>query len=354
MINFAAFEIARQKYPRQETPFLSELREIAHSKKIYQGLKILHNIPLTLASILKIETLLLGGANVTVSCISFLSPEQEAIDILKAAQVEVQIEHHFKGEYDFHLDCCGELLHLAPPKIGAIELTQTGSERYKRSSFSYPLVSVDDSVLKYLETFLGTGDGFLRGLIATLGSKIQDQLFVVFGYGKVGKGLVHALTKVTHDIIVIDVNPDAIESAKKKGLTVINGGDIPLVKDTIKNAYCVVTATGIKGILSDFYHFNKSDFAHSLLANMGADDEYGENFNANDVLFKKRPLNFSIPEPTTMKYLDPILYAHNVGIDVVLSQPIKAGYNPFPEQLAQVILQKWATFHHENLLEIAL
>lgn len=134
----------------------------------------------------------------------------------------------------------------------------------------------------------------------------------------------------------------------------MNGGDIPLVKDTIKNAYCVVTATGIRGILSDFYHFNKSDFAHSLLANMGADDEYGENFNANDVLFKKRPLNFSIPEPTTMKYLDPILYAHNVGIDVVLSQPIKAGYNPFPEQLAQVILQKWATFHHENLLEIAL
>ncbi len=146
MINFNAFESARKRYTKNCMPFLYELRNLAQDKKMYHGLKILHNIPLTIEAVLKIEILLLGGAEVTASCISSLSPSLDAIDILKSANVEVQIEHDFKKTYDFHLDCCGELLNISPPEIGAVELTQTGSALYKKANCFYPIISVHHCV----------------------------------------------------------------------------------------------------------------------------------------------------------------------------------------------------------------
>jgi hypothetical protein len=44
------------------------------------------------------------------------------------------------------------------PTMGVVEVTGTGSPP------AYPVISVDDSQLKYFETILGTGDGCMRGL----------------------------------------------------------------------------------------------------------------------------------------------------------------------------------------------
>jgi adenosylhomocysteinase len=355
MINFSAFEFAHQIYPRENIPFLSELAKTVYKDKRYDGLKILHNIPLTIEAVLKIEVLALGGADITASCITVLPPSQAAIDILTAANIKVQIEHKFDEDYDICLDCCGELIDKVAPRIGAVELTQTGSEIYKNraASLNYPVLSVDDSKLKVLETFFGTGDGFIRALKKNVGREIYDKKFVVFGGGKVGRGIINALLTFTDDIIVIDVHDDVKKFAMKKGIKAIDGTRKDLVKDIISQAYVTVTATGVKNLISNFYGLNKADFGNALLINMGAEDEYGNNFLPTDVLFEKKPFNFSISEPTTIKYLDPIFYAHNLGIDFVRAKEVKPGYNPFPEKSALEILRKWIGFHNDYRLDLS-
>lgn len=345
MYNFNVFEQARQHYAIPELPFMDAQRQQAFIEKPYQGLKILHNIPLTLITIFKIEILALGGADVTATCIKILPPEKRAIDLLKQANIKVQIEHNFHEQFDFHLDCCGELLDIMPPAIGAVELTQTGSKLYQESAHSYPVVSVDDSDLKVLETFFGTGDGFSRALSQLTGQEKNDKPFVLFGYGKVGQGILYALQKFTNNITVIDKNPMSCPA----GVNYINAGDKAMVRQAISNAWCSITATGVKGLLTNYYGFKKDDFGSCLLTNMGADDEYGDNFEPGDVAFHKKPFNFSLEYPTALHYLDPVFYSHNKGIDLILSKEIGKGYHPFPSPLTHSILEKWQATYGENI-----
>ena len=352
MIQFSAFEALHQRYKEEDRCFLSQACQQAHTEKPYQGLRILHNIPLTLETVLKIEVLLLGGAEVTASCITALPPSEEALALLRAAQVDVQIEHRFSGDYDFHLDCCGELIGIAPPKRGAVELTQTGSALYKKASLSYPVLSIDDSELKLLETLFGTGDGFIRALQASTHTVLYDKKYVIFGYGKVGRGVVRTLLRFTDNISVIDSAESARQSALKRGIKYIDAREREKIKKEIQSAAFVVTATGVQHMMSDFYGFKKADFGDAVLTNMGAYDEYGKNFSAQDILFEKKPLNFAIPEPTTMHYLDPIFYAHNYAIDLLLAGTFAPGYHPFPSEIARDILKKWEALHHEELSAI--
>lgn len=352
MINFNAFEEVHKKYAPTEMPFLHKHREQMLLNQPYKNLKILQNIPLTLEAVLKVEPLALGGADVTVSCITTLTPDLKAVEILKNANIKVQIEHKFSNNFDICLDCCGELVKLQSPTFGTVELTQTGSEVYKKSSLQYPVICVDDSKLKYLETLYGTGNGFLRALLSLTKIEIYNKKFIVFGYGKVGKGIINALLKFTDNIIVVDQKEELLAQARTKGLKSINANDKTRIKNEFTQTHCVVTATGIKNLMSKFFQFTKTDMQNIILANMGAEDEFGDNFSKDDVLFEKRSLNFSLAEPTIMKYLDPILYAHNISIDLILSKKVLPGYNPFPDHLATQILKQWSTAHKESIEEI--
>lgn len=345
MYNFNVFDAARKQYDIPALPFLDAHRNQTLAEKPYQGLKILHNVPLTLATIFKIEALALGGAEVIVTTIKALPPEKRAIDLLEQANFKVQINHDFDEVFDFHLDCCGELLDLKPPKIGAVELTQTGSKLYQNQSLTYPVISVDDSELKILETFFGTGDGFSRALQQMVGTKMQNKPFVLFGYGKVGQGILYALKKFTNDITVIDIQP----TLSIPGVRYIDAGNKSLIKQAIANSFCTITATGVKELITNYFGFNKEDFGSSLLTNMGADDEYGNNFETTDIAFNKMTFNFSLEYPTALHYLDPILYSHNIGIDLILNKSINNGCHPFPAPLASSILSKWQNSYGETL-----
>ena len=348
MYDFNVFENARQQYAVPSLPFLDAQRKQALTEKPWQGLKILHNVPLTLATLFKIEVLALGGAEITATSIKILPPEKRAIDLLRQARFKVQLEHQFDEEFDFHLDCCGELLVLPPPRLGAVELTQTGSKLYQNSVLDYPVVSVDDSRLKLLETFFGTGDGFFRALSQHYqDEEIRNKAFVIFGHGKVGRGIIYALRKITNNITVIDI--DINPATCIPGVTYIDANDYHRVKQTISSSWCAITATGINGLISNFYKLTKKDFGSCFLTNMGADDEYGDNFSLNDVAFNKKPFNFSLDYPTALHYLDPVFYAHNMSIDLILSGKTAKGYNVFPDALAQIILEKWQFTHNENI-----
>ena len=325
-IDFSPFKEAWAHQSMTEVPFLLNFTKKMEKEKLYKDLKILHNIPLSLETVCKLESLLKSGAKVTVTQNKLAQPatQPQAIDILTRAGVDIIFEHNkVSGEYDFCLDCGAEFIDIITPKKGIVELSRSGALVYTNRKLDVPVLSVDDSKLKNLETYFGTADAFLRAFFMLTNETretIKDKKFIVFGFGKVGKGIVNILKQHTNDIVVIDIDNQTLEYAAKLGVKAYN-----LIKERqqiekeITNSFAIVSATGVKNVISKNFNV-KEIFKGKYLVNAGS-NEFGYMFDDKDILYdKKWPINFSLPDPTKMRYLDPVFYAHNIGIDIIMSK----------------------------------
>lgn len=346
-INFSVLEEAYNQYNKQNVPFLLKLRKEMREKKPYAGLKIFHNIPLTMETVLKVIPLIEGGADVTVSNMTGMPPQEKALDILKRANVKVQLSHDIKERYDVYLDCGAELVNAPAPKLGTIELTGTGTIVYKKTNLSYSVISVDDSKIKFLEG-IGTGDSGVKAITELTGKPINNKKFLVFGYGKIGNGVVKSLLQHTKNVVVIDTNSKLIDSLNSSGIKAINANKISLIKKELTDTFCAITSTAVKGCISK--NFDSKDFNNIILANLGAEDEFGNKFKQENVLNKKFPVNFAIKEPTTLRFLDPVFYAHNKAIDLLINNKTKPGYHPYSEKLSIELIKQWQEFHPNDPL----
>lgn len=327
-------------------PFLAYHYQYLLKEKPYTGLSVLHNTPLTLSTLPKIICLLAGGADVTVSSIDDLLPQPKAVQAINDLGIPfVDKSMVMDSVFDVHLDCCAELLRLPKPRIGAVELTQTGSERYKATLLNYPVISVDDCKIKQFET-IGTGIAYVDALKQLTDHTLYDRKFMLFGLGKVGTGIVEALKLLTKNIVIVD------KRFIRSNYPVYLIDEEDLIRKELKDTFCVVTATGVCGLISS--HFDQFDFDGVILSNMGALDEFGWKFSTNRVLFKKRPINFSLEYPTPTKFLDPIFYAHNLSIDLLLTKQYNAGYHPFPEDLSNIINNDWVSFYKNSNTQVNL
>lgn len=347
MIFSALLKPLKAHYGIENMPFMQEmLAKAAHHP--YRSLKILHNIPLCLNTLLKIEPLIVGGAEVLVTNPRFFSCDDEALKLLKKANISVERNHQkITGEFDYVLDAAGDFKERIVPRRGAAELTKSGESIYSDPKLTYPVINVDNSRIKALETYLGTGDGLVRGLRFFVGDAFHHHPFVLFGYGKVGKGVAKQLAKYTPHLTIIDASSFACEQAKKDGFSSIFAKDKEAVHKAVKDSYAIVTATGIKNVITNFY--DPHMFKNKILVNIGVDDEYGSAFSKEEVLNDKQAVNFALPEPTALKYIDPIFYAHNLVIDLIENRYFKAGIHPFPKDIDELIMAKWQKIFHETL-----
>lgn len=340
------FPSAWDMYPRHRTPFMHELYEDMKKRKPYTGLKILHNMPIMISDLLKIDCLVMSGADVTITMPKFAKSDPEAVELIKKTSIKFIPEHNFSEQYDILLDCCGELAEVTRPVIGAIEITQTGANKYRCMQIDYPVISIDDSKLKYLEDSIGSADGFMRAIKQLIKEDLSHKKYVIFGFGKVGVGIARELKKITTDVIVIDKIPSVLKNAEKLGYQIIHAAEKEMVEHCIQDAFCIVTATGNRGFVSR--EFDVSQFKNKYLVNIGAEDEFGDKFGIDEVLNEKMPVNFVLKEPTKIEYLDPAYYAHNTGIDLVLNKNLSNDVHPLPKDIDNNILNKWFDFHNED------
>ena len=347
VIDFKALQEVYQYFSKKDLPFISYLTERMYDEQPYRDIQILHNTHLTLATLCKLEPLLASGAELKVTVSKNLKCDPRALELLQRAKIPFLENDELDDSFDFVLDCCAGMLDIIKPRYGAIELTQTGSVKYKQAETSYPVISVDESLTKNLENFLGTGEGFIRAFLEMTHKDIRDKKFILFGYGKVGKGLVQALLPYTQKIVVIEQDISALSQATVKGLRALHISEKQQVCLEVQDAFCIITATGVNGVISN--DFERSDFIGPYLANIGSEDEFGAKFLARDVLFNKDPINFYLSEPTRIKYLDPVFYAHNQAIDFILSGQINKGFHPFPPEHDLAIFNHWMGYHHQNV-----
>lgn len=261
-----------------------------------RNLRVLHSTPLFENSLPKILPLLASEAEVTVTLPASLPFDSETAKFVANSGVRFVERVNSSESFDIIIDCLGSASSISS-RFGATELTRSGAAYYKNSS--RPCLIVDDSRVKLVEDLLGTSDGLLRAL-KQLGIDIREKRVLLFGFGKVGKGIYVRLKRCGAIPSVVEIDPKV---TRPWGFEAIAFDDQSHVLEEIKSADIIVTATGKPFALQSlprepFFQTSKT------LLNMGAEDEYGSSFSEAEIINKKHPANFILSQPTQLRYLD--------------------------------------------------
>lgn len=328
-------------FPKKNTYFLNQQFEKYKITKPFRKLNILSNLHLTKATMCKMAPLIVSGANVTITATADLFKDKKIVDCYLKSGLYLDFQEAENYQYDIVLDCGAALINKIRPSLGFIELTKsTDLESIIDNPFNY--VDIDKTKLKEIENLYGTGDGFVRAL-KSQSINIKNKSFLIFGYGKVGQGIAKALGHYTKDIAVVEINENKINKAIEEGFRCLNIENYQEIKKLLTNTFLAVTATGEKGIISKYY--SKNDFKFTHKANMGTYDEWGDLFEAETIMGGKRPLNFTLTEPTCMKFLDPVFFAHNTAIELLIKATKGTGQILFPEAQDKKIIEEWISLH---------
>ncbi|MCI6873762.1 NAD(P)-dependent oxidoreductase [Hallerella sp.] len=315
-------DLIQEHYDSNEYPALAALAEEWEETRPFEGLKVLVATPIFRNSLVQYEALIAGGADLyagrTVEG-TVVPCDVEIVELLQESEIpvlspEMVLDMEQEDDYfDLILDCAGQF-SACHPRIGFVELTKTGVPYYEDVDF--PVFIADSGIIKRIETSLGTGDGYFRGLEKAGYSNFEKKKFVVFGSGKVGCGIaLQGLSRGAEVVTVTDTSRrntsnDFILTLEANGIEVVDKNDSAKVSQRILDADFVVTATGMKDALASEALQSALANTKAVLANMGVEDEFSEDFPEERVLNKKLALNFSLEEPTHLKYIDASLALH--------------------------------------------
>lgn len=351
MVDIEKLAAINRSYPEQDIHLLRGLNRRWQITKPLQGVSVLHNLILSYETLQKIEPLVRAGADVTVTnCDRMRVPFLEEVEdaLLSCGIRYVRDYQDIKGSFDIGMDCAARIPAMKNVKIrrGIVELTQSGTMIYKKLELPFPVISVDDSLLKNFECGYGTGEAFMRAFGELSGDTLSHKKCLLFGYGKIGKGIVRFLSQVTDDIYVIDLDDHPVHN-ETHFFQSIKQSERSRINKAAENAFAIITATGVRDTLSSY--FDPSSVAHAYLANMGVNGEIGKAFrHLPKLLWNGYAINFGLRNPTRMRYLDPIFYAHNLaGEQLAKSSIATSGYHPLDSALDRAIIKEWEDAYGE-------
>jgi adenosylhomocysteinase len=334
-------------YPENKAPFLHKQLALWQRTQPLANLEVLHHVPVVLNTMLKIACLIAAGAKVVVTNPSFLSAHPKAVHSLQEADIPyVEEIASLQGRiFDLYFDCGAELYqNLGAPRLGAIELTATGDTYYRQQALSFPVVSIDPTYTKQLETVFGSAESASQSIAQLTHLNLVEKSWMIYGFGKIGRGLVYYCITHGAPVVVVDIDENARNEAQALGVKAINPNDKEQFQSVLLKTDIIVTATGRSNIFRDC---PKKWFAGKIMANMGMLDEFGPQFSENEVLNKKRPVNFILDDPTPIRYIDPELYAHNLASLELLNNNLSFGVHTLSPKTDQEIITSWC--QHQNL-----
>ncbi|MBI4670033.1 MAG: NAD-binding protein [Elusimicrobia bacterium] len=344
--------IILSRIPTDEAPFL--MRQVEEYRRIdLRGYSIVNNTPLTISAIVKMMPFIKNDFKLKTTTPSFLGRDTQAIRLIQEMGYEFDQEKQCFAGTDIILDCCAELSGVDCAKAIA-ELTKTGVDIYRRNKCQKPVLSVDDSRVKALETYYGTSDGFVRAFKEFISPELRGTRFLIFGFGKVGKGIVRGLTEHAAKCTVVDINEKALRSLAGNGVKKILYSEMSSMPGLLNDHDFLVTSTGINHFISTTPWPDEIAGSKIRLINMGAEDEFGPRFVRERVENGKMPLNFKLKRPTLLKYLDPVFYAHNSVVALYHDGKLAPGLQPLPKEIDDWLVSEWHSFWGVNIAEFNL
>lgn len=314
-------EIIDEFYEPEEYPALALLLNEWEKTKPFEGLRVLVATPIFRNTMVQYMAVLAGGAELTVGRSlgkgSAAMPfDAEVVAYVQECGVPVVTDEDLKNglvkdDFDLIFDCAGQF-SFCKPRYGFVELTRSGVQFFEKCEA--PVYVADSGIVKRIETVLGTGDGYFRGLEHFGSHDFEGKNLVVFGSGKVGCGI--ALQGVQRGMNVCTVTDsqntgtDFCGMLTRNNVQIVDFRDETSVAEVIAGADFLVTATGRKNILKESAVASILSNERLVVANMGVEDELGAGIAAERALNAKAPLNFVLEEPTHLKYIDASLALH--------------------------------------------
>ncbi len=320
------YEYLLNYFPESGFPAVGAQIKLWSETKPLNGLKVLDATPVFRNTMLKYTALLAAGAEVTAAHHPNIPADPEVINILPEFGISL---HRDSQCYDVIADCAG-CSRKIPSKYGYAELTRTGLAYYQ--DCRQPVFSVDSGLLKRFETTLGTGESYLRAMRHLGYSGFSGKKILIFGGGKVGRGIAWYAAKENMQVFIAD----KAQIPVPENITLLT--DREEIKQAVHDCDFIVSVTGVRNALAEW----AEDFrdCRAVIANMGVEDEFGTALPTERVLNRKMPLNFILPEPTLLRYIDPVFALSNAALLYLVQGKVPAGITLPPRNLEFAILEK--------------
>ena len=274
-----------------EMPGLMAIRKEYGNKKPLKGARILGCLHMTIQTAVLIETLVKLGAECRWSSCNIFSTQDHAAAAIAQAGVPVFawkgeteqeywwcVKQTIEGKKDWKpnmiLDDGGDLTALMHKDYkdllknvkGVSEETTTGVLALKKMEANkellIPAINVNDSVTKSkFDNLYGCRESLVDGIKRATDVMMSGKVAIVAGYGDVGKGSAASLRQAGARVLVTETDPICALQAAMEGYEVV------LMDEAIKDADIVVTATGNKDIVTADHMRNMKDRA--IICNIG-------------------------------------------------------------------------------------
>jgi len=274
-----------------EMPGLMALRKEYSAQQPLKGANILGCLHMTIQTAVLIDTLVALGASVRwSSCNIFSTQDHAAAAIAKkgipvfAWKGETEEEYWWcvkqtiEGNKDWKpnmiLDDGGDLTdlmhkeysHLLKDVKGVSEETTTGvlalNKMAEDKKLLIPAINVNDSVTKSkFDNLYGCRESLVDGIKRATDVMMSGKVAIVAGFGDVGKGSAASLRQSGARVMVTETDPICALQAAMEGYEVV------VMDESIKEADIVVTATGNKDIVTADHMRMMKDRA--ILCNIG-------------------------------------------------------------------------------------
>ncbi len=258
-----------------EMPGLMALRKEYGASQPLKGARVAGCLHMTIQTAVLIETLVALGAEVKWSSCNIFSTQDHAAAAIAAAGIGV---FAWKGQTQAEADWCieqtlffggadrplnmilddgGDLTNMVfdvyPELIqhvkGLSEETTTGVhrlyERMAKGTLPIPAINVNDSVTKSkFDNKYGCKESLVDSIRRATDVMLAGKVAVVGGYGDVGKGSAASLAGAGCRVIVTEIDPIcALQAA-------MDGFEVKKMKDAVKEADIVVTASGCRDLIT--------------------------------------------------------------------------------------------------------
>ena len=290
-ISLAEFGRKEISLAETEMPGLMALRKEYKNKFPLKGAKILGCLHMTIQTAVLIETLVdLGAEARWSSCNIFSTQDHAAAAIAKAgipvfawkSETEEEywwcVKQTIEGKKDWKanmiLDDGGDLTALMHKEYkdmlkdirGVSEETTTGVLALKKMEVNktllIPAINVNDSVTKSkFDNLYGCRESLVDGIKRATDVMLSGKVAIVAGFGDVGKGSAASLRQNGARVMVTEVDPICALQAAMEGYEVV------LMDEAIKEADIIVTATGNRDIVTADHMRMMKDRA--ILCNIG-------------------------------------------------------------------------------------
>ena len=197
----------------------------------------------------------------------------------------------------------------------------------------------------------------LRGIKTFIDPNVEEYLknrsIAIMGFGKIGSGLARLFSRFTN-VLVLDIDPITLEKAETLGFdTFLITDHKRMNSSAVSDCRILMSATGFPNVITS--NFVKAEMDFDLYLNIGAVDEFGEDYSEEEVFMSKdKPFNFNLNPPTDNIYIDPILAAHVDGLRFLIENKLNNRIHNLPENIDNRILELFKKFNNIDISDIEL